>query len=108
MDARLRRRIAEGRQTIQESRALDGQRGWEPELDAVRRSLANLIEAVETSPSVGYLRVGDVLEWVAGAAAAVGAYFATRLAWPALIVVAVFLIYQAQCYSLRIIPRRRK
>ena len=108
MDSRLQLRVDEARDALRRTKALDTMRAYDPELDGVRRALGNLCDAVETSPVVGGLRVGDVIEWVAAAAAALGAYFATRLAWPALLVVAVFLAYQAQCYSARALPRARK
>lgn len=108
MDSRLDQRVAEGRDVLRRTKALDHVRPYETELDVVRRALENVCAAVETSPVVGGLRVGDVLEWVAAAAAALGAYFATGLAWPALVMVALFLGYQAQCYSARALPRRRK
>lgn len=106
MDSRLQQRVAEGRDVLRRT-VPDRTRPYDAELDGLRRALDNLATAVETSPVVGGLRVGDVLEWVAAAAAALGAYFATGLAWPPLIIVAVFLAYQAQCYSSRAIPRRR-
>lgn len=112
MDSQLQQRVVEARATLNHSLALDGKRMYDPELDGVRRALDALATAVETSPVHGGLRVGDVLEWVAGIVAAVGAYFATSLAWPALIVLALFLAYQAQCYAERKFrlpsPRGRK
>ena len=49
--------------------------------------------------SVASVRIGDVLEWLAGAAFTVSAYLATQLAWTAVAVAGVCLAYFAQCYS---------
>ena len=51
------------------------------------------------------MRVGDLLEWLAGAAFVGGAYLATTLAWPAVLVGGAFLIYQAQCHGTTPFPK---
>ena len=110
MDSRLQLRVDEARDALRRTKALDTMRcsmtrSW---MGCVAR-LAIFAMLWRRPRWLGGLRVGDdVIEWIAAAAAALGAYFATRLAWPALLVVAVFLAYQAQCYSARALPRVRK
>ena len=45
------------------------------------------------------MRLGDVLELIAGACLVAAAYFATGLAWPALVAAGGFLLYLGQCYA---------
>lgn len=51
------------------------------------------------------MKVGDILEWFAGTAFVAAAYLATHRAWPAVVVAAAVLVYEAQCYSDSKIPR---
>ena len=45
------------------------------------------------------MKVGDFLEWLAGAAFVVGTLLATHRAWTAVLVGALVLTYFAQCFS---------
>lgn len=45
------------------------------------------------------MRVGDVLEWVAGALGVTAAYVGSHQAWAAFATGAVVVFYQAQCYA---------
>lgn len=45
------------------------------------------------------MRVGDILEWLAGAALVAAAYLATGLAWPPLVAAGIVLAYEAQCHA---------
>lgn len=51
------------------------------------------------------MKLGDVFEWLAGAAFAVAAYLASREVWPALLVAGVVLAYEAQCHASTGVPR---
>ena len=51
------------------------------------------------------MKVGDILEWLAGAAFTASAYLATHAAWATLIVAGVALAYFAQCYASHAITR---
>lgn len=60
------------------------------------------------------MKAGDVLEWIAVALFVAGAYFATRRAWPALLVAGACVLYLGQCYANHAVtlpkvswPRRR-
>lgn len=45
------------------------------------------------------MRIGDVLEWLAGAAAVTATYLGSHQLWAAFAGGAVVLAYQAQCYG---------
>ncbi len=53
------------------------------------------------------MRLGDLLECLSAAALVGGAYFATHLAWPPLLVAGAGLAYFGQCYANTKIPRPR-
>lgn len=54
------------------------------------------------------MRVGDVLEWLAAVCLVLGAYLGSGRLWPALLVAAVCLLYEAQCLAQMPLPRRRR
>lgn len=56
------------------------------------------------------MRVGDLLEWLAGVAFIAAAFFAAQADWSVAaptIVGGVFLAYQAQCHAQQAIPKPR-
>lgn len=53
------------------------------------------------------MRVGDLLEWLSAACLVAGAYFGTRLVWPALLAAGVCLAYLAQCHAQQAVPKPR-
>lgn len=54
------------------------------------------------------MRVGDILEWLAGAAIVVAVYLATGLAWPPLVAAGFVLAYEAQCWAGHPLPRWKR
>ena len=54
------------------------------------------------------MRLGDVLELIGAACLAAAAYFATRMAWPPLVVAGAFLVYLGQCYATHAVPWLKK